>query len=143
MGVNNDMHLTRLGNVMLAVKDLDKAVEFYHNIIGLPIKNQRKTWVDLGTTGALISLHPAVSATKHVGSSIDNGITIGFTVGDVTSAVAEMRSKNIPILRDVVEHDAGKNAIIQDPDGYLVSFFEPAFKDAAQQTGGYHGFTPS
>ena len=70
---------------------------------------------------------------------MDNGITIGFTVGDVTSAVAEMRAKNIPILRDVIEHDAGKNAIIQDPDGYLVSFFEPAFKDAAQQTGGYHG----
>ena len=94
------MHLTRLGNVMLAVKDLDKAVEFYHDIIGLPIKNKRKTWVDLGTTGALISLHPAVSTTKHVGSSVDNGITIGFTVGDVTSAVAEMRAKNIPILRD-------------------------------------------
>ena len=112
-------------------------------MIGLPIKTQRKTWVDLGTTGALISLHPAVSTTEHVGSSIDNGITIGFTVGDVTSAIAEMRAKNIPILRDVIEHDAGKNAIIQDPDGYLVSFFEPAFKDATQQAGGYHGFTPS
>ena len=37
------MHLTRLGNVMLAVKDLDKSVEFYHNVIGLPIKTQRKT----------------------------------------------------------------------------------------------------
>ncbi|MDI1495769.1 MAG: Glyoxalase-like domain-containing protein [Cenarchaeum symbiont of Oopsacas minuta] len=138
------MHITRLGNVILAVKDLDKAVEFYHDVIGLPIKNQRRTWVDLGTTGALISLHPASLTAEHVGSSIDNGITIGFTVGDVTSAVEEIRSKNIPILRDVIERDAGKNAIIQDPDGYLVSLFEPTFKDAAQQAaGGYHGFTPS
>ena len=87
------MHLTRLGNVMLAVKDLDKSVEFYHNVIGLPIKTQRKTWVDLGTTGALISLHPAVSTTEHVGSSIDNGITIGFTVGDVTSALQKCEQR--------------------------------------------------
>ena len=105
------------------------------------ISNVRHGWI----LALLVqfSLHPAVSTTEHVGSSIDNGITIGFTVGDVTSAIAEMRAKNIPILRDVIEHDAGKNAIIQDPDGYLVSFFEPAFKDATQQAGGYHGFTPS
>ena len=88
------MQIKKVGNVILAVSDIDKSLAFYHDIIGLPIKNQRRSWVDLGTTGALLSLHPASLTAEHVGSSIDNGITIGFLVGDVKSAVEELRSKN-------------------------------------------------
>jgi len=137
------MNIKKVGNVILAVKDLDKSVAFYHDIIGLPIKNQRRSWVDLGTSGALLSLHPASLTAEHIGSSIENGITIGFLVGDVSSAVDEMRGKGVKIYREIVEREAGKNAVVLDPDGYLISLFEPNFTDKDQQTGGYHGFTPA
>ena len=40
--------------------------------------------------------------------------------------------------------DAGKNAIVIDPDDYLISLFEPDFsKEKDQQTAGYVGFTPA
>ncbi len=129
--------------MILAVTDIDKSIEFYNGIIGLPIKNQRRAWVDLGTSGALLSLHPASLTAEHVGSSIDNGITIGFLVGDVQSAIDELKEKGVKIHRDIVEKDAGKNAVIVDPDGYLISLFEPIFGDKAQQTSGYQGFTPA
>ena len=135
-------HQTRLGNVILAVRDLDRSIDFYHNIIGMPIKNERRSWVDLGTTGALLSLHPASLTAEHMGGSIDNGITIGFIVGDVATAVEELKSKGIRIYRDVIEKGAGKNAIVMDPDAYLISLFEPNFKDKSKQTSGYVGFTP-
>lgn len=137
------MQIKKVGNVILAVKDIDVSLKFYNEVIGLPIKNQRRSWVDLGKGGALLSLHPASLTAEHVGSSIDNGITIGFLVGDVKSAVDELKSKGVKIVRDIVDRDAGKNAIIADPDGYLVSLFEPDFSDKSQQTGGYHGFTPA
>ncbi len=137
------MNIKKVGNVILAVKDLDKSLAFYHEIIGLPIKRQRRSWVDLGTSGALLSLHPASLTAQHIGSSIENGITIGFLVGDVTSAVEELKSKGVKIYRDVIERDAGKNAVVLDPDDYLISLFEPIFDDKDQQTGGYHGFTPA
>ena len=137
------MNVKKVGNVILAVKDLDKSTQFYNEIIGLPIKNQRRTWVDLGTSGALLSLHPASITEKHVGSSIENGITIGFLVGDVKSAVEELRGKGVTIHRDIVEKDAGKNAVILEPDEYLISLFEPSFEDQDEQTGGYQGFTPA
>ena len=133
----------KVGNVILAVKDLDKSVEFYHELIGLPIKNQRRSWVDLGTSGALLSLHPASLTAQHIGSSIENGITIGFLVGDLKSAVEELKEKGVTIHRDVIEKDAGKNAVILDPDDYLISLFEPSFDDKAEQTSGYQGFTPA
>jgi len=137
------VNIKKVGNVILAVKDLDKSIVFYHEIIGLPIKKQRRSWVDLGTTGALLSLHPASLTAEHIGSSIDNGITVGFLVGDVQSSVDELKEKGVEIFRDIVERDAGKNAVILDPDGYLVSLFEPIFRDKDEQTGGYHGFTPA
>ena len=137
------MNIKKVGNVILAVNDLDKSLQFYHEIIGLPIKKQRRTWIDLGTSGALLSLHPASLTEQHVGSSIENGITIGFLVGDLKSALDELREKGVKIHRDIVEKDAGKNAVIMDPDEYLISLFEPNFEDRAQQTGGYQGFTPA
>ena len=137
------MNIKKLGNVILAVSDIDKSLQFYHENIGLPIKNQRRSWVDLGTSSALLSLHPASLTAQHIGSSIENGITIGFLVGDVTSAVEELKAKGVVIHREVVEKNAGKNAVILDPDDYLISLFEPIFKDQEQQTGGYKGFTPA
>ncbi len=138
------MNIKRVGHVILAVKDIDKSLAFYHDIIGLPIKNQRRSWVDLGTSGGtLLSLHPASLTAQHIGSSIENGITVGFLVGDVQSAVDELKSKGVKIYRDIIERDAGKNVIIQDPDDYLVSLFEPNFDDKTQQTAGYQGFTPA
>lgn len=137
------MNIKKVGNVILAVKDLDKSIQFYNEIIGLPIKEQRRTWVDLGTSGALLSLHPASLTAQHIGSSIENGISIGFLVGDLKSALEEMKTKNVTVYRDIVEKDAGKNAIILDPDQYMISLFEPIYEDKDQQTSGYQGFTPA
>ena len=137
------VNIKRVGNIILAVKDLDRSLEFYHEIIGLPIRRQRRTWIDLGATGALLSLHPASLAAEHMGGSLDNGITIGFLVGDVKSALEELRGKGVRVYREIVDRAAGKNAIVYDPDEYLVSLFEPNFDDVDRQTGGYHGFTPA
>jgi len=64
------VNIKKVGNVILAVNDLDKSLQFYHELIGLPIKNQRRSWIDLGTSGALLSLHPASLSDQHIGGSI-------------------------------------------------------------------------
>ena len=138
------MNIKKVGNVILAVKDLDKSIEFYNKILGLPIKNKRENWVDLGQSGALLSLHPASQSSPHSGSSIDNGILISFVIGDVASAVDELKSKNVKIFREIQERDIGKNVIILDPDEYMISLFEPSFSAEKNiPTGGYIGFTPA
>ena len=110
----------------------------------MPIKNQRDNWVDLGQTGAVLSLHPAEQSEPHSGTSVHNGVLVGLVVGDVQSAIDELKQKNVNVFRDVQEKDAGKNAIIVDPDDYMISLFEPNFsKEKDQQTAGYVGFTPA
>ena len=138
------MNIKRISKVILAVKDLQKSINFYHEVLGMPIKNQRENWVDLGQTGALLSLHPAKESEPHSGTSINNGLLVGLVIGDVEYAVAELKEKNVKVYRDVEEKDAGKNAIIVDPDDYMISLFEPNFSQQKdQQTAGYVGFTPA
>ena len=138
------MNVKKVGNVILAVKDLDKSIEFYNKILGMPIKKKRDNWIDLGQSGALLSIHPASGSSPHSGTSIDNGILIGLVVGDVASAVNELKSKNVKIYRDIQDKSSGKNAIILDPDEYMISLFEPNFSAEKNiQTGGYIGFTPA
>ena len=138
------MNVKKVGNVILAVKDLNKSVEFYNKILGMPIKNKRENWIDLGQGGALLTLHPADESSPHLGTSVDNGVLIGLLVGDVTSAVEELKSKNVEVHRGIQEREAGINAIILDPDGYMISLFEPIFTAEKNiQSGGYIGFTPA
>lgn len=137
------MNIKRVGNVILAVKDLDKSTAFYHELLGLPIKNQRRTWVDLGQSGALLSLHPAALTSDHSSNSLESGIVVGFLVGDLKSALDELKSRGVRVHRDIMDRDAGKNAIVLDPDGYMISLFEPKFADSDKQSKGYHGFAPA
>jgi lactoylglutathione lyase len=138
------MKIKRIGNIILEVKDLDVSIKFYHEILGMPIKNERRNWVDLGQqSGGTLSLHPASITTSGTNSSKENGILIGLTVGDLHSAIDELSSAKIEIFRDVQERQAGKNAVILDPDGYMISLFEPDFSENKdKQTSGYVGFTP-
>ena len=135
------MNIKHLGSVIIAVSDLEKSVKFYNEIIGMPIKNKRENWVELAKQGATVILHPATTKIN-TGTSIENGIVIGLVVGDIQSAVQELKSQNVPIYRDIESHKAGKNAIVLDPDKYMISLFEPAPPDSAKQARGFHGFAP-
>ena len=133
------MNVRKVGNVILAVRDLEKSLEFYNKILGMPIKRQRENWIDLGQSGALLSLHPASAELL----TPNDMIMIGFVVGDVSSAIDELKSKNVKIHRDIQNKSSGKNAIILDPDDYMISLFEPDFSAEKNiQSGGYIGFTP-
>ena len=138
------MNIKRIGNIILEVKDLDTSIKFYHEVLGMPIKNERRNWVDLGQqSGGVLSLHPASLTTPDTETSKGAGILIGLTVGDLQSAMEELKKSNVEVFRNDQKRQAGKNAIILDPDGYMISLFEPDFsEDKAKQTTGYVVFTP-
>ena len=94
------MNIKRIGNIILEVKDLETSITFYHEILGMPIKNERRNWVDLGQqSGGVLSLHPASITTSHTNSSKENGILIGLTVGDLHSAMEELSSAHVKVFQ--------------------------------------------
>ena len=51
------MNIKRIGNIILEVIDLDASIKFYHEILGMPIKNERRNWVDLGQQSEIGRAH--------------------------------------------------------------------------------------
>ena len=91
------MNIKRIGNIILEVKDLDVSLKFYHDVLGMPIKNERRNWIDLGQdSGGMLSLHPA-SMTTSTTETKENGILIGLIVGDLESALDDLKKSNVKI----------------------------------------------
>ena len=42
------MNIKRIGNIILEVKDLDASIKFYHEVLGMPIKNNNKKFKYFG-----------------------------------------------------------------------------------------------
>lgn len=135
------MNIKHLGSVIIAVSDIEKSTKFYHEVVGLPLRNRHGDWVELGRDSATVILHPA-SRQINTGTSIENGIVIGLVVGDIETAVQELKASNVTIHRDIISHKAGKNCIVLDPDNYMISLFEPSSEGGPQQAIGFHGFAP-
>ena len=79
---------------------------------------------------------------SHIKTDLKSTFSIKLKLMKLKSAL--LKQKNVNVFRDVQEKDAGKNAIIVDPDDYMISLFEPNFSNEKdQQTAGYVGFTPA
>jgi catechol 2,3-dioxygenase-like lactoylglutathione lyase family enzyme len=49
---------------------------------------------------------------------------VGFEVGDFDSTIKKLKEKRIRFFKKPKEEPFGRHAIIQDPDGHLISIAE-------------------
>lgn len=112
--------MLRGGMTTIYVTDMDRAVDFYTNTLGLAmIYRAGNEWcgVDAGD-GLKIGLHPASPRGPRPGS---NGGTIaGFNVtAPIDDAVASLRAKGVPFQGPIVDDANGsvRLAFFSDPDG--------------------------
>lgn len=104
------------GVVTVFVNDMDKAVRFYSEVLGLKLQYRAGDhWAQLVTEGLTIGLHPA-SPENPAGKT--GSITIGFNLsGPIESAISELKAKGVEFPAPIHEDDALKIAYFTDPDG--------------------------
>ncbi len=68
---------------MLMVKDMDRAIAFYRDVIGLDIKSQSERWSEMAYGDAIIALHGGGT-----GEFQETGL--GLRVADIDSACQEI-----------------------------------------------------
>lgn len=129
----------RLGAAILLVEDLEKSINFYRDILELKIKNQSSDWVEFQNEarGAVLALHPA--RIKQKGFS---NMLVGFNVNNLESVCKKLEGKGVKFHKRITEESFGKHAIIEDPEGHLISVVEIPPKDELGQIPYYHGFAP-
>jgi lactoylglutathione lyase len=97
------------------VADMDRAVAFYRDTIGLPLKFSSPEWTEFATGSTTLALHPASkenpAGTTHLGLHAD----------DIAAAHGAPRSAGVRFMRDPTPQHGVTLAEFVDPEGARVS----------------------
>lgn len=113
----------KVGAVILLVSNMEKSIKFYNDILELPIKSRAKDWTEFFNNDTVLALHPAPKKKKRI-LKTGSGILVGFEVSDLDSTVKKLKEKRVKFFKKPKEEAFGKHAIVQDPDGHLISIAE-------------------
>src|SRR5262249_22666950 len=104
----------KLAYVIEFVADMDRAVKFYHETVGLPLKFSSPHWTEFLTGETTLALHPA-SAENPSGS-----VHLGFNVPEIDTFYQEMKNKGVRFLMPPTKQDFGGTlATMQDSEGAI------------------------
>jgi catechol 2,3-dioxygenase-like lactoylglutathione lyase family enzyme len=108
--------VTGVDFTIIPTKDIDRAVDFYENVLGL---ERSKQWGDMPAhefeTGNLTIALVDMSAFGQEFSP--HRAPIAFRVDDVEAARAELESRGVKFNGDTIDSGVCHQAIFEDPDG--------------------------
>ena len=97
---------------MLKAQDMNRAVLFYKDVMGLEVRNQSPGWSELGYGDATVALHG--------GGDVEYKPTgLGFIVADIDDACQEVARGGGSVLRAPADREGEqiKLAQVADPEG--------------------------
>jgi predicted enzyme related to lactoylglutathione lyase len=105
----------RLGNVLIPVADLDRAIAFY----GLPVRfrdGDRFAALDAG--GVTLAL---AGPAEHVTA----GVAPSFRVDSVAAAVRDLLARGGEVVREAADGPHETRAVLRDPSGNVFVVYSP------------------
>jgi lactoylglutathione lyase len=115
------MTFGKIGAIILLVSDMDKSTTFYRDVMNLPVKSQSKDWTEFFNRETVLALHPAHKGQE---STPQRDVLVGFMINDLEAEVELLQKKNVKFFKKLRDEPFGKHAIIEDPDGHLISLAE-------------------
>jgi catechol 2,3-dioxygenase-like lactoylglutathione lyase family enzyme len=115
--------IERLDLVFYWVSDMERAVAFYRDVLGLELLRQDSaTWAEFDAGGRRFALHLAGD-----GQPVRaGGATAVFAVGDLDRAMAELSSRGITSVHEGDVEGYARFASFLDPDGNTIQLIEYA-----------------
>jgi lactoylglutathione lyase len=121
------MKLTAADYVILIVDDLDRALRFYTEVLGLKLGHRSGDYAQLDTGATRLALYTRSAMATTLGISLEAprpaapGFEIGFKVADVDAAVSELIARGVsPVVPPTDRFWGQRTAYVRDPDGHLI-----------------------
>jgi catechol 2,3-dioxygenase-like lactoylglutathione lyase family enzyme len=109
----------RLTYAIKFVADMDRAIDFYRDKLGLEVKFQSPFWAEFATGDTVLALHPASDENR------PGSVELGFAVDDLGEFYARRDELGIEFTRQPKEEHGIHIAQIRDADGAHVSVSGP------------------
>ena len=121
------MQLEAADYIILIVDDLDRALDFYTQVLGLKLGHRSGAYAQLNTGVTRIGFYTRSAMEKVVGFRLEPapqsapGFELGFKVPDVDAAYAEVLAGGASPINEPTTRPWGqRTAYIRDPDGHLI-----------------------
>jgi catechol 2,3-dioxygenase-like lactoylglutathione lyase family enzyme len=158
------MSITGVHHTGIIVKNLDKSIYFYHDLLGMEFQNEPSPWFSgeelekgVGVPGGtlrqvcLMAGDAVVELIEYGNRPADNddpiqqnylgAMHVALRVDDVAATKADLEAKGVQFLSDVNVVDEGVLAgwrwvYFHDPDGIVVEMVETAYFNAEDRKRG-------
>jgi len=133
--------LNKIEGITLLVSDIKRSMEFYRDILNLRVNKESEDKIEFSKKGSTNT--KLIIELDKTGSTQNNksSVIITFSVLDLNTIYDNLTQRKVDFHKKLSEDETGKNTIIRDPDGYLISLTEPI--DEFAQIPYYHGFAPA
>jgi lactoylglutathione lyase len=114
----------RINYSIIFVSDMIRSIEFYRDIVGIPLKFQSPGWTEFITEGATLALHKTdmpAGESSHDRLERPGQCRAGFQVADIANFHRQMIGHGVPCLQEPTETFGVKIAQYVDPDGLVFS----------------------
>lgn len=109
--------------VWVPVADMDRAVAFYRDALGLDVKMQQQDWSEVDAGGLTIGLNAREETS---GNSSNGGAVISFQPdGDIEAEVQRLESAGVTFTGEISDHEWGRIAPFKDTEGNDLQLYAP------------------
>ena len=123
----NQLKLSAPDYLILIVEDVDRALGFYVDVLGLRLGHRSGDYAQLDTGTTRLALYTRSAMAKTLGMALDPpvssapGFELGFKVSDVDAAFAELIARGSqPVMPPTDRFWGQRTAYLRDPDGHLI-----------------------
>jgi catechol 2,3-dioxygenase-like lactoylglutathione lyase family enzyme len=121
------LRLETLDYVVLIVADLDAALSFYTETLGLELQHRAERYAQIRAGTTRLALYTRDAMQKTLGAALEAPLLsapafeLGFKVSDCDAAFAELVASGAPVVTAPTTRPWGqRTAYVRDPDGNLI-----------------------
>lgn len=119
--------MKKLSYVIVFVSDMSRAVRFYRDTLGLPLKFESPGWSEFLNDGTPIALHQAGQPGAGARPPEQPGTCrLGFQAVDLAATHAELVANGVTVVSPPAPAGYGlQQAVYADPDGFVFTVAQP------------------
>ncbi len=118
--------IKKISLTIVHVSDLQRAVHFYHDLLGLKLIARTSEWAEFMVGDCRLALQSGADPTIELSHRAAGYVSFSFEVDDVVEAYEVLKAAGVEFIRPPAEQDFGMLAVMRDPDGREIMLFEPS-----------------
>ena len=114
--------IQKIAYIWYPVTDMHRAIEFYHELLGLTLLFKGEDWSEFEIDGQRLALRKGATISGNKDFSVPG---VSFMAQPIELVIAALSQKGVQFVDELKVYPYGKLATFLDPDGNRLGLYEP------------------